>query len=197
MERHRLHRLGRKTRARLGALLSVPVIAVGLVATAPTEAQAAPASPVADLTCTISGTAHVTPGISLLSQPQKLTGQVQGGTDVSPLTPCTSLSGVPYQGFTMTLTGTGYMACLTAALQGGLSGTGKVTWDNGATSSVAWSITTVAMVPVVNVTLTSGALQGASVVVAGLPDSLTGNCATSPVTGLGFGGAAEILRPGS
>jgi hypothetical protein len=53
------------------------------------------------------------------------------------------------------------------------------------------------MVPVVNVTLTEGALAGASVVVGGVPTSVTGNCALNPITNLGFGGVAEILRAGS
>jgi hypothetical protein len=163
----------------------------------PAAAQSLPAAPAADLLCTIAGTARINPGIRLLSQPQQLTGHVQGGTALSPLTPCTSLTGVPYQGFTMELMGTGAMACSIAALEGGLRGTGLVTWDNGDTSAVDWSITTVAMVPVVNVTLTGGALAGASVVVGGVPTSLTGNCTLNPITGLGFGGVAEIVRTGS
>lgn len=187
-------------RALLSSLLSVPMLAMlalfPLITASPAAAQEAPAVPVVDLTCVISGTAQITPGIELLSQPQKLTGQVQGGTAASPATPCTSLTGVPYQGFTMEFTGVGHMACLTAALEGGISGTGEVTWDNGDTSSVDWSVTTVAMVPVVNVTLTDGALAGSSVVVAGLPTGLTGNCALNPITSVGFGGTAEILGLG-
>lgn len=190
----------RCTRALLSSVLSVPMLAVlallPLMTVSSSAAQEAPGGPVTDLTCVISGTAQISPGIGLLSQPQELTGQVQGGTAVSPATPCTSLTGVPYQGFTMVLSGGGHMACLTAALEGGMSGTGEVTWDNGDTSAVDWSITTVAMVPVVNVTLTDGALAGSSVVVAGLPSSLTGNCALNPVTSIGFGGAAEILGLG-
>lgn len=181
----------------LSLLLSVSTLALlPLITASPAAAQEAPDVPVVDLTCVISGTAQISPGIGLLSQPQELTGKVQGGTAVSPATPCTSLTGVSYQGFTMELTGTGHMGCLTAALEGGMSGTGEVTWDNGDTSAVDWSFTTVAMVPVVNVTLTDGALAGSSVVVAGLPTSLTGNCTLNPITDLGFGGAAEILRLG-
>lgn len=187
-----------RTKALLSSLVSLPMLALlPFNPASPAAAQEAPDGPVVDLTCTISGTADISPGIGLLSQPQELTGEVQGGTEVSPLTPCTSLNGVPYQGFTMELTGTGHMACTTAALEGGLGGTGEVTWDNGDTSAVDWSITVVAFVPVVNVTLTDGALAGSSVVVAGVPVSFTGNCALSPVTSLGFGGAAEILRLGA
>lgn len=187
----------RRTRALLSSLLSLPMLAALAAPTAsPAAAQEAPDASVADLACPISATAQFTPGISLLSQPQELTGEVQGGTAVSPATPCTSLTGIPYQGFTMELTGTGHMACGTAALDGGASGTAQVTWDNGDTSTLEWSITTVAMVPVVNVTLTDGALSGANVVVAGVPTSLTGNCVLNPITGAGFVGTAEFLKLG-
>ena len=173
------------------------VLAVLGVVTAST-ASAAPGTSGggADLTCAISATAHFTPGIGLLSQSEQLTGEVKGGTALSPATPCTSLTGVPYQGFTMKLTGTGHMACSTAALQGGASGTAQVTWDNGDTSTLRWSITTVAMVPVVDVTLTGGALAGSTVVVAGAPTSLTGNCVLNPISSAGFVGTAEFLGLG-
>jgi hypothetical protein len=187
----------RRTRARLSSLLSLPVLATLVAAAAsPAAAQEAPDGPVADLTCVIAGFAELSPGVGLLSQPQALAGVVQGGTEVTPATPCTSLTGVPYQGFTMELTGTGHMGCTTGALEGGLGGTGTVTWDNGDTSAVDWSITQVLFVPVVNVTLTDGALAGSSVVVAAHPVGLTGNCVLNPVTNLGFAGAAEILRLG-
>lgn len=187
-----------RTRALWSSLLSLLVLAFLSVAGAsPAGAQQPSRAPVADLTCVISATAHFSPGISLLSQSEKVTGEVQGGTAVSPATPCTSLTGVPYQGFTMKLTGSGSMACSTAALQGGASGTAEVTWNTGATSTLDWSVTTAAMVPVVNVTITSGALAGARVAVAGAPASLTGNCVLDPITSAGFAGAAEFLNLGS
>ncbi|MGH9162433.1 MAG: hypothetical protein ACRD2X_20905 [Vicinamibacteraceae bacterium] len=186
-----------RTRVSVSSLLLLPLLGLLSAATAsPAAAQAPPTAPVTDLLCPIAATVRIAPGITLLAQPQQLTGHVQGGTAVSPLTPCTSLTGVPYQGFTMELTGTGGMACSIAALEGGLSGTAQVTWDNGDTSTVDWSVTTVAMVPVVNVTVTDGALAGASVIVGGVPTSLTGNCVLNPVTGVGFGGVAEFLRTG-
>jgi hypothetical protein len=186
--------MGHRTRVLVSSLSLLPLLVT--TTASPAAAQTLPPVPMEDLICPIAATVRVTPGIRLLAQPQQLTGHVQGGTAVSPLTPCTSLTGVPYQGFTMELTGTGAMACGIAALEGGLSGTAHVTWDNGDTSTASWSVTTVAMVPVVNVTVTDGALASASVVVGGVPTSLTGNCPLNPIIGVGFGGVAEFLRTG-
>jgi hypothetical protein len=187
-----------RSRILLSALMSLPMIAVLLVTgAAPADAKSPDAETPTDLTCAISATAEFSPGITLLSRQQQLTGSVQGGTALSPATPCTSLSGVPYQGFTMELNGAGDRACGTAALTGGVSGTARVTWDNGDTSMLEWSVTTAAMVPVPEVTVTDGALAGATVVVAGAPTSLTGNCLLNDVTKAGFAGVAEFAGVGA
>lgn len=186
----------RRIRGVTWSLLSL-LLVVGsssAIAASPAGAQALPH--VADLTCAISATAHFSPGIGLLSHPQTVTGEVHGGTDFSPAPACTSLTGVPYQGFTLKLNGTGNMACSAEALKGGASGTAKVTWDNGDISTLDWSITTAAMVPVVKATVTHGPLTGANIAVAGAPDSLTGNCVVNPITGAGFAGVAEFAGLG-
>lgn len=184
----------RRTGTVLSSLLPLTILAAFVIPSAsPAAAQETPDSPVVDLTCTISGSAQMNPGVGLLPQPQTLTGEVRAGTEVSPATPCTSLTGVPYQGFTATLTGTGQMACTTGAIAGDVSGTGTFTWDNSDVSTVEWSVNSIVFVPVVNVTITDGPLTGATVVVAALPIGLTGNCILNPVTEMGFAGVTEIL----
>ncbi len=149
----------------------------------------------ADLTCVMAGNAEITPGVSLLdNQEQQVEGVVKGGSEVSPLTPCTSVTGIPYKGFTMVGGGSGTTTCSTALLGGKLHGTGEVTWDNGDTSTVDWTLTLVGPAPVVDATIRSGALEGATLVVAAAPSSFTGNCALNPLTELGFDGAVEIVN---
>lgn len=174
----------------LRSLLLLPFVAL-LTLVPATKASAAN---LVDLTCAISGTADISPGVTLLGQDQDVSLDVQGGTAVSPATPCTSVTGVKYQGFTVDMSGTGAMSCSVTAFRGSLSGTGRVTWDNGDTSTAVFKITTVAMVPVVDVRLSKGALAGSRVLIVGIATSLTGNCVLNPITGLGYTGTMEILR---
>lgn len=191
------YRARRLLRARnlLSLLLLLPV--AGFLAASPAAAQELPDTSAIDLTCTMAGNAEMSPGVSLLEpKEQQVTGVVRGGTAVSPLTPCTSLTGTPYTGFVMRGGGSGTTACATAALGSNLEGTGTVTWNNGDKSIVDWELTLVGPAPLVNATIRSGALEGHRLVVAAAPTGLAGNCILSPLTNLSFGGVIEILDAG-
>jgi hypothetical protein len=58
--------------------------------------------------------------------------------------------------------------------------------------SIAAALVTI--VPVITVTVTSGALQGSTVVVAALPTGFNGNCLLAPVTGLSFAGVVGFVQ---
>jgi hypothetical protein len=174
-------------RAVVAALLVLPA---GVIAA---PASAAPA----DLTCPMAVQATAVPGVGLVPEPQVGTGTISLGTSVSPLTPCSSpLTGTPYTGASGPATGTGTLGCvdLGNGLSGTVTATATLTWNNGDTSTVAIDATFVYFIPVVTVTVTSGALQGSTVIVAPVPVGLTGNCLLAPLTGLSFAGVAEFLH---
>lgn len=164
--------------------LGLPVLAVS---------QPASAASGLDLTCPFSVTVTASPGLSLTSQAQTVTGSLKGGTALAGATPCVSVTGTPYRGATGIVKGSGNQNCL---LQGSLSGTIDVTWDNGDKSTITWSETLVLFVPVVTASVTSGALAGHSIVVGGAPLSVTGNCLLAPATTLTLTGVAEFFRLG-
>ncbi len=146
-----------------------------------------------DLTCPFAVSVSISPGLGLTSQSQSVTGSLKGGTDLLGATPCSSITGTPYHGATGIIKGSGSQNCL---LQGSLSGTIDVTWDNGDTSTITWSDVIVLFVPVVRASITSGALKGDTIVVAGLPTGFAGNCILAPVNGLTLIGVAEFLPLG-
>lgn len=184
----------RRIRALLASVLALPMLAIVPTLAAEPAAAEETGDPIADLTCAFAGDFEWNPGVGLLPQPQKIFGVVKGGTKLSPATPCTSLTGVPYQGWTVKLTGDGNMGCTTALLAGGMSGGGTLTWDNGDTSTVEWSLQSVALVPIVNFTITGGALAGTSVLPAPVVTSFSGNCALTPFTHMGIAGVSELLK---
>ncbi len=105
------------------------------------------------------------------------------------------LTGVPYTGGTANVVGSGLLGCALigpSGLAGNLSGTLPIMWNNGDTSTIMWSATFAAVVPVASATVTSGALQGATMLVTPLPTALTGNCLT-PVTSISFSGVAAFV----
>ena len=180
------------TSSAVGGLVGTDAVD-GLIGTDPVDGLIG--TDAVDLTCPMAGNAAITPGISLLSkQDQQVEGVVKGGSAVSPLTPCTSLTGIPYTGFTMVGGGSGSTTCSTALIGGKLHGTGRVTWNNGDASVVDWTLTLAGPAPVVDATIRSGALAGATLLVAAAPSSLSGNCVVNPLTGLGFDGAVEIVN---
>ncbi len=178
--------------------LSLPVLAMMLVASlvlgAPQSAVAAPV----DLTCPSAATLQFTPGVGLGSQPVQISGSHALGTAVSPLTPCSSvLTGVPYTGGTGQFSGSGNFGCLAiglTGLTGGASGTILVTWNNGDTSTISWSLTVAGAAPIVSASVTEGALQGSSVVVVPVPTGFSGNCLLTPVTSISFAAVTVFVQ---
>jgi hypothetical protein len=162
---------------------ALPVVAV--------SQPVASAAPLADLTCPISVTLNASPGLTLASQVQQVTGETKGGTSLLGATACSSLTGVPYHGATGRVTGSGTQNCL---LQGSLSGTIALTWDNGDTSTIAWSESLVLFIPLLSASVTSGALKGSGVVALLIPTGFNGTCLLGPLRGGSLVGVATFLR---
>jgi hypothetical protein len=166
------------------------LMAVALMALPPilgAAAQPAAAQGI-DLTCPASLTVNLSPGLTLLPRPQTITGVAKVGTAVSPITPCTSLTGTPYQGATGRVRGTGSVGCV----GGTATGTIRATWNNGDTSTIAWSVVAGFPAPIVTAHVTAGALKGATLLVTGVPTGITGICLI-PVTSVSGVGLVEIL----
>src|SRR5713101_4888741 len=138
--------------------LYLVLIAVGLGLPALAVSRPVSAAGI-DLTCPFSVSVSASPGLGLTMQSQSVTGSLKGGSSLSEATPCSSITGIPNRGATGVIRGSGTQNCL---LQGSLSGTIDVTWDNGDRSSVTWSEVLVLFAPVVRASITSGALQGRS-----------------------------------
>lgn len=172
--------------------LTFRVLAATLVAFAAVGAgQTASAAPV-DLICPSAATLYFTPGVTLGSQSVQITGTDALGTVASSLTPCSSvLTGVPYTGGTGVFSGSGSFGCLSiglSGLTGSASGTVHMTWNDGDTSTIGWNLSISGAVPLVDATVTSGALQGSTVTVLPVPTGLAGNCALAPITSISFAG---------
>ncbi len=169
-------------------LATFPIVGAG---------QVASAAPV-DLICPSAATLNFSPGVGLLAQPVQITGTHALGTGLSPATPCSSvLTGVPYTGALGQFSGSGTFGCLAiglTGLTGGASGTIAVTWNNGDTSTISWSLTVAGAAPVVTASVTAGALQGSSVVVVPAPTGFTGNCVLTPVTSISFAAVTVFAR---
>jgi hypothetical protein len=165
-----------------------------IVAALTLSAQPAAAAPV-DLTCPFATTIGFTPGVSLIPKPIGMSGPIAVGTSAIPLIPCSSLTGAPYTSAVGSITGSGTVACVTLGngLVGTVSGTMNLTWNNGETSTISFTLTSVGPVPVVTGTVTGGALQGFSMAVVAGPTGFTGNCVLTPVTSLSFAGALVFL----
>jgi hypothetical protein len=161
-------------------------------------AQPAAASPV-DLVCPFAMRVDLNPGLGLFPQTIQIGGQANAGTALSPLTPCTSvLTGVPYTGASGPVIGSGTLACVTvgaAGLTGSASGTVPLTFNNGDTGTINWSITVGGAVPVVTGTISGGPLDGSTLVlVPAAVTGLTGNCVLAPVTSFTIAGLAVVVR---
>jgi hypothetical protein len=134
----------------------------------------------------------------LSPQTEQIGGQASAGSALSPVTPCSSLlSGVPYTGAAGPVTGSGTLSCLTvgaAGLTGGASGTVALTFNNGDTSIIAWSVTVGGLLPVVTATFVGGPLDGAALVlVPAALTGLTGNCVLAPIKSLTIVGLAVVV----
>lgn len=153
--------------------------------------QTASAQQLVDLTCTGGGTGRADPGVRLLPSPQHITAELKAGSSFSPGTPCTSLTGTPYQGMTIDMEGAGELGCL----GGKVTGTANVTWDNGDRSTAAWSLNLpIFLIPIFDFRVTQGALKGARLFAFGVPTGFTGNCALNPLTHLGGIGVGLVSR---
>lgn len=167
-------------------LLSVAILAL------PTLGAANPASAqTLDLICPGATTLNFNPGLTLIPQTQTITGEVHVGTSLTPATPCSSLTGAPYRGGIGTVSGTGTLGCV----GGTASGTATISWNNGDSSTIAWRFTTIPPVPVLSATAVDGLLQGAFVLITGIPTALTGMCLVpvTSVTGAGIGAFIRLV----
>ncbi len=159
------------------ALLAMPRVAV--------------AQQPADLTCVGAGSGRIDPGITLQTTPQHITVELKAGSLVSPATPCTSLTGVPYAGATFLLDGTGNLGCLS----GRVTGTAVVTWDTGEVSTGTWSLNLpIFLLSIFQFRIIDGPLEGAQALLLGAPTGLAGNCITHPLTRLGGVGLGLLLH---
>ena len=170
--------------------MGVVALALAVGVSVLTTPQAASAQ-LADLTCVGAGSATATPGVLLSPAPQRFTALLKVGNAVSPATPCTSLTGIPYQGATFEVEGSGVLGCLS----GSLTGTAKVTWDNGDVSTAAWSLSLpIFLLPIFDFRLTAGPLAGTRIFAVGVPTGFAGNCVLHPLTRLGGAGFGLLLR---
>jgi hypothetical protein len=172
--------------------------AVSLIVLPVLAARPASAAPV-DLVCPSSATLNFTPGVTLGSQTLQITGVLDLGTSVSPLTPCSSvLTGVPFTGGTGVFSGTGTFGCITLGLfgitGGGAQGTVAVTWNDGTKSTITFSLTLSGPVPLVSASVTSGELEGSTVIVAPFPVGLTGNCIFAPLTSISVAAVTAFVQ---
>ena len=167
--------------------LMVGLVALPFFAASPAQALGV------DLVCPFSGTVNFSPGLTLVNQPEAISGILRAGTASSPLTPCSSPVGVPYSGGTGVLQASGTLACISAGLGGSESGTVKVTWSNGDTSTISESATVNGLVPVVNAKVTAGHLLGDTVLVQAVLSGFNGNCAINPLKTLDFNGTVQFV----
>jgi hypothetical protein len=179
--------------ARSGSRRASFVLLVSLLAFPLSAAQSA-SGDIVDLACPLSATIHFVPGLTLVPQPVEISGSAAAGTSVSPATPCSSVTGVPYTGASGPVTGTGTVACVTTGLSGSANGTLPITWNNGDASMITWSVTVGGAVPTVSAQVTSGELTGSRILVAPVPTGINGNCLLAPLTSVSFTGVVEFFR---
>ncbi len=158
---------------------------------APRPASAA-APRLVDLTCLFSATINFNPGLTLSSQSVQISGSVAAGSSMSPKLPCFSVTGVRYTGASAPVSGTGTLGCVTTGASASVKGTLPVTWNNGDTSTITWSVTVGGPLPTVSAKVTSGQLNGTSIVVLPLPTRLDGSCLT-PLKSVSFIGVLTFL----
>ena len=77
---------------------------------------------------------------------------------------------------------------------GSASGTIPITWNNGDTSTITWSVSLGGIVPTIVARVTSGVLLGSNVALVPAPTGLSGNCVFAPVTSISFIGVAIFAR---
>ena len=159
--------------------------------------NAASAAPL-DLVCPFTANVHFSPGLGLSAEPQQMSGFAAAGTAVSSATPCSSaLTGLPYTGLSGPFSGTGTLGCVSvgaSGLVGSASGTIPITWNNGDTSTISWSVSLGGIVPTIVARVTEGALLGSNVALVPAPTGLAGNCLLAPVTSFNITGLATFDR---
>jgi hypothetical protein len=165
----------------------LPVLAVVVALVVPLLAQSAAAQPAVILACPASFSVDIAPGAMLLPSAQEITVTSKLGSDLSPASPCTSVTGnPPVTGGTLALVGSGTIGCL----GGSARGTVTVAWNDGKVSTGTWSINLpIFLLPIVSTKITGGPFaMGAEPFALGIPTGFTGNCITSPL--VHFGGIA-------
>ena len=174
-------------------------VLVAMFAVLPLAALTEPASAApADLVCPFAMRVDLNPGLGLFPQTIQIGGQANAGTALSPLTPCSSvLTGVPYTG-AAPLIGSGTLACVTvgaAGLTGSASGTVPLTFNNGDTGTINWTITVGGAVPVVTGNISGGTLDGSTLVSYQRScHGPHGQLRAAPVTSFTIAGLAVVVR---
>lgn len=176
---------------RQGIRLLVALIAALPIVGFEASASAAPV----DLTCTGSVTINLSPGVGLLSI---LAPTFVNTTGTATANACISvpLGALPYTSGTGTFTGGGVISCVgVGGVTGSVTGTLTMTWNNGATSVIPWTVVVGSVLPIVLAHVESGAMAGAlAQAVPAAPIQLVGTCALTPVTSFTVIGAATILK---
>jgi hypothetical protein len=151
---------------RLTLLAGVAALAVSLM-----PAQAVGPTGVA---CAISGTAKLSPGVTTKATPTNY-------TFTGKLTPCKSTDAKIKSG-TVTASGSGKLSCV----NGSSKGTATVAWNNGQTSTVAFTTTDAGSLVVVQGKVTSGEFAGTKVTqgVEGVLSFITTQATACTKTGL-------------
>lgn len=145
----------------------------------------------AELHCFGSAVMFFEPGLTEEPSPQTITGYRNFGTDLSPTTPCSSPTGIPYKGGRIDFKGSGELACAASGgTLGEVQGMGEIIWDNGDETTAEWTAVSYGALPVEQWTMTDGELEGMKMYVEGVPDSISGNCAENSVTSIGHSGVA-------
>ena len=179
-------------RVLVATVMALPLVGAG------NTASAAPL----DLACPFTANVHFSPGLGLSAKPQEMSGFAAAGTAVSSATPCSSaLTGLPYTGLSGPFYGTGTLGCVSVGaggLVGSANGTIPITWNNGDTSTITWSVSLGGIVPTIVARVTEGALLGSNVALVPAPTGLAGNCLLAPVTSFNITGVATFdRRPGA
>lgn len=212
----RLADIGWQGRAPLAAVC-LGVLALGvfvaLASTQPSDADVAAAGVVApvvaatdlpgsvaaqeeggmELHCPGTALLHFEPGVTAEPTHQTVTGEMRGGTEMDPRMPCTSPTGVPYQGGIAEIKGAGEIGCASAGPVMDIAGTADIIWDNGDESKAVWSVVSYGAAPVVDVRIIEGVLAPAQVFQQGTPTGFNGNCAETPLTSASFTGVAHVI----
>ncbi|MFJ7209860.1 hypothetical protein ACIQWR_40860 [Streptomyces sp. NPDC098789] len=177
------------------------VFAVGLLALSAAFLPSGPASAsgARDLTCQYDGQIRFTPGLTIFPQNVAITGSTTLGNTAPLHLSCISLTDtVGYHGGQVTFANSigSQLGCINAVgLFGNAHGELKFQWDNGETSTVAWTVSAGVIGPlVITGTASGGQVAGTDAVITPVPTSVEGLCLPSaPLTTLGATGTITFI----